>query len=864
MTVRLAKVLLLLFAWCDAGAHDAVDSRCSIELHAEDGRGAPLDRAEVVVRSPVLFEPRRDVTDPTGRLVILGLRPGVYEVEIGKVGYQWLEVEEVACPPRSSVQLRVTLEQTEYDEVVVLGAGPALDARSAALEETSPEAAWRDVPRSDLLWTAPLEVDGLAGRPGPPPRSAGAWSGLVDVATARERAAVTTRPLAGGFHGRVAVEVASGASAAEVSSRGSATTVDRIGRLEVSVGAEPGDGRFRWFLTGETERTRLEHRAQITGPGSSATSERSQDSAYEATAGLGAFRVALTPAHELDLRWYGNSDTGDHHPATLFVAEGSPVPTADLAAKDQRLRAALSGVFGSNLAYELVADLDTREETAAPLQRGLLGRDQTADGAYSAGLGNGIWYGSGGVPVVDDRRTQRRARGSLRWVATAHHTLNLAATWHEVERTVEMVPLSTGWDRGGLFATREVHEWSGTTRTISLAGPPVSTGHWRQAALDIGDQWYLAPSVVLDVGLSLRDVKFESDFESRGYDFGPTDTLSPRLSLVWDFEGNGRSRAWLAWRQWRPNLDEVVRYRLMGALEVQSELSDPEDGLSLRPPGALEVDPELEPARHEETMLGVEYELLSRLVVGGVVSHGQARDGVATLSTDGGSSFEVGSPRGDTWHDGLWSDRWDVRVWAKKHLSSGWQAEVTFGWSKLSGTWAEAAPFAPAEVDREWLRDVVVPASLVDASGPLPEDRRWHWRMLGSWTAANGVVVGGRLDCVSGAPVSRLGGLDGGFGLDRRFVEGRGSAGRTPSVWQLDGLVVWPFDLGSGVLEARMEVLNLLDRGTAYRFDERWSVLDENDAAGLDAGDQQSSSYWGRPLVVQRPLEVRIGLSYGW
>ncbi len=112
--------------------------------------------------------------------------------------------------------------------------------------------------------------------------------------------------------------------------------------------------------------------------------------------------------------------------------------------------------------------------------------------------------------------------------------------------------------------------------------------------------------------------------------------------------------------------------------------------------------------------------------------------------------------------------------------------------------------------------------------------------------------------------MSRLGALADGLGLDRRFTENRGAAGRTPELWQLDLVGSWPFALGEGRLEAFAELSNLLDSQDAVSLDERWTVLDDGQITGLDPDQQRTAGTWGEPLVVQRPMELRVGLAYRW
>jgi hypothetical protein len=307
-----------------------------------------------------------------------------------------------------------------------------------------------------------------------------------------------------------------------------------------------------------------------------------------------------------------------------------------------------------------------------------------------------------------------------------------------------------------------------------------------------------------------------------------------------------------------------VRLRLSGALDVESLFLAGDGDPWQRPPGHLEVAGDLEPPREDTLSLGVEYEVLSSLAVGAAAVRRSLTGAVATLSADGGRSLVVGTPGGRLWPAALESSRWEATAWLRRRLSGAWQASLLVQWSRSRGTWAGASAAHLADVEREYLRDVVVPEGLIGAEGPLPGDREWRAELTGSWASAAGPAIAGRVAFASGAPISRRGALADGFGLDRRFVDRRGAAGRTPAVWSTDVAVSWPVDVGPGVLEARLDLINLLDQETAVLVDERWSLLDELGAAGLTTAEQRTGATWGRAIERQRPLEARIGLTYRW
>lgn len=57
--------------------------------------GAPLDAAEVTVESPTLAGSRRAITDDEGRFQVVGLPPGIYAVRIERLGHRSATIEDV-------------------------------------------------------------------------------------------------------------------------------------------------------------------------------------------------------------------------------------------------------------------------------------------------------------------------------------------------------------------------------------------------------------------------------------------------------------------------------------------------------------------------------------------------------------------------------------------------------------------------------------------------------------------------------------------------------------------------------------------------------------------------------------------------
>jgi hypothetical protein len=151
------------------------------------------------------------------------------------------------------------------------------------------------------------------------------------------------------------------------------------------------------------------------------------------------------------------------------------------------------------------------------------------------------------------------------------------------------------------------------------------------------------------------------------------------------------------------------------------------------------------------------------------------------------------------------------------------------------------------------LYDVV--DALVNADGPLPNDRTHVLKLSGSYRAVAGLTLGFAGSWQSGTPLSELGGTA--FGPPYvGFIGRRGSAGRTPSVWDLDARITWAVPTRGQRWHPRLmlDFFHIASKREAVRYDEvHYSSLD---AAGNEANPNPN---YGKPTAFQPPMAIRLG-----
>jgi hypothetical protein len=142
-----------------------------------------------------------------------------------------------------------------------------------------------------------------------------------------------------------------------------------------------------------------------------------------------------------------------------------------------------------------------------------------------------------------------------------------------------------------------------------------------------------------------------------------------------------------------------------------------------------------------------------------------------------------------------------------------------------------------------------------NSTGLLPNDRTHVFKAAGSYGFRHGLSVGAFFTAQSGIPLTDLGQSSLGFGRPVFLVE-RGSAGRTPAVWDLDLRISyqWP----TGLLPGRGRIiLDLRNVGSP-----RTAVLLEQ-YKFLDPANSVLNPTFGQAKAYQPPMSLRLGLEIG-
>jgi hypothetical protein len=151
-----------------------------------------------------------------------------------------------------------------------------------------------------------------------------------------------------------------------------------------------------------------------------------------------------------------------------------------------------------------------------------------------------------------------------------------------------------------------------------------------------------------------------------------------------------------------------------------------------------------------------------------------------------------------------------------------------------------------------------MPHQAVNSTGLLPNDRTHVLKLATNYRIASTITSGLFATWQSGTPLNEFGAYEGGQ-LPPAFVVRRGSAGRTPSIWDVNLRVISEgHRIGRSSAQVVFDVMHLGNPRTAVRFDQqRYEALD-------DQGNQASpNANYGEPTAYLPPMMARLGIEIG-
>ena len=149
----------------------------------------------------------------------------------------------------------------------------------------------------------------------------------------------------------------------------------------------------------------------------------------------------------------------------------------------------------------------------------------------------------------------------------------------------------------------------------------------------------------------------------------------------------------------------------------------------------------------------------------------------------------------------------------------------------------------------------IAPHQAVNSEGLLPNDRTHVLKFSGVERLPVGLAIGLTMTWQSGSPLNQFApSPDPGLEIQRAFVVRRGSAGRTPSLWDINTRLAYAGRQGethhSRIL---LDVLHVGNPQRAVWVDELKYLVNTNGSFS------NADPNYGRPIAFQRPMMARLG-----
>ncbi len=327
------------------------------------------------------------------------------------------------------------------------------------------------------------------------------------------------------------------------------------------------------------------------------------------------------------------------------------------------------------------------------------------------------------------------------------------------------------------------------------------------------DSWAITPNLTFNFGI--RWEQFES-FNSAGDAFIKIDNqYAPRLGLIWDPSGNGRSKLYGSFGQYHIPIATNTNIRLAG-LEFDEfeyyEVTGQNGGLPYNPDGSptglgqlLEVIPvsngeipdtstivasSFDPMSQMEYILGYEHMVGQDWSFGirgvhrnfvAVIEDFTIDEGLADkygleenyfnyVLGNPGSSYEGfydldgdGTPdpisftAAELGYPDAQRDYWAVELTANRRFSNNWLMQANYTWSQSYGNYEGYLKSDLGQDDAGLTQDFDFAGLMDNAYGFLPNDRRHNLKVYGSYSFNFGLQLGAFAYYRTGRPMNALG-----------------------------------------------------------------------------------------------------------
>jgi Carboxypeptidase regulatory-like domain len=901
--------ILLLLAW---STPLWAQTTGRIQGQVLDSQGATVPGATVTVTSPALQGAQTQVTDAEGRFRFLALPPGSYSAKVELASFQTFEQANIEVGLDRTVTLPITMQLAGVAATVnVEASSPVVDTQSTTIGINATAETFNRLPvQRDIYSIARLApgttddgvgpamlgstgaenqyiVEGLnttgveraeKGKQlnfdfveeievktgGLPAEYGRATGGVINVIT--KSGGNTFRGSLFGFS--EGGKLQSNDNTADLRPATTTTVTDIDKRWDVGVEAGGFIVRDRlWFFGAYNhtfQRDRTEVIRTLLSPGSPGIGE---EIFADVDRDLFAGKLTYRLSNSQTLTGSINGDPGAREgnvftiagPASSWAGERNFGDTGGVLRYD--------GVFGGNfLVKGLYGQHRESDEYAGPGKTIARFTDNTVTPSAV----------SGGFGAHQDGKFQRNVYKidvSKFW---GRHEIKGGVDWEDIDSEVNRYEGGAGqrvfklrssaatgsqiYYRHRFFIDDTVPGYDPNNPATFVPAVPLTVSPGTlNTSFYVQDGWRVGANLTINAGVRWERQQIKDRLGETSIDVD--DNWAPRLGVVWDPAGNGRSKVFGSYGRFFESIPLDINIRSFGGEsscfcnnfdpspnnilpDAASPVRTSRLGLPVTP-----VDPGLQGQFIDEVLLGGEYEIRPNFSVGGKFTYrdlGRVIEDFLVIESGGYFIANPGKRVGSTMTFYDYSTvaapeakrtNTSFELSARKRFSNNWQMLASYVWSRLEGNYDGTFQNSTGQLDPNINSAFDYADFLVNADGRLSNERVHQWKFDGSYEVPRGALSGLNLGLstrwFSGYPLNAYG-HSFLYANWEYYLVPRGTAGRGPSEWEADMQVSYPIRLGeTRRLNLFMDIFNLFNRQNTIQLDERYNLIEDGGCSGI-------------------------------
>jgi hypothetical protein len=857
----------------------------NIEGRFLNSDGNPLQSVNIVASSPSLQGTKGTTSGRLGYFRLVALPPGTYRLNITHISYHELIIEDVIVSLGKTVSVgnfKMTLKSLETPEVVVQGERSLIDLHSTSLGTNLKASEFESLP----LGRNYREIAALLPQANTSPYgdevniSGGTgWENKyfidgLDVSDTHEGSIETNIP----YNFVKEVQLISGGYAAEYKSSlgGLVNVITYSGGNEVhgsvfgfytanwlssspNVGlADPADGPFSNYdagfgIGGPIVKDKLWYygaynptfnRRDVVLPGLRKT--------YTDKTVTHSFAVKLTwkPLQQLNLVFTSTGDPAERTAIGFITGVFTP-PTA-LLNEDPYLSTRKTGGVNLSLAGNYtIGDYLLFDASISRINREEIDEPSTERGKNEVMFVDTTGEWSGGFSYNSSQKREVTGIKLNTTLIAGDHILKAGAEYNDNQLNLDLGYSFLFPD----FPPNPPYYIYGQTQRGIV--------HNRTPSIYVQDTWTISRKFRLNAG-----IRWSSQFlaGSNGLVdqkiYGP---IQPRVGFIFLPDEDGTQKIFGSFGRFTQDLQTGL---LANQLIVQNYLyiieynTDPRPGNvtgdSVLIPGKIPPEiPGLQGQYYDEFSLGYERMISSKIKVGVKGIYRTLREAIEEcwFPSEGGV-YKYGNPGKGPLADfpKAQRDYTALVLTIEKHNADRFNFVASYVLSRNYGNYPGVFdyfnPLSFSNSSRQF-DDI---ESLKNGTGLLPNDRTHSFKFIGSYRMGNNFITGLSFQWSSGTPLSRLARVT--QIPEPFFLEPRGTAGRTASIWDLNARII--FVLPAGILsDARLifDIFHILSQREPIQYvEEQYFNVDQN-----GNGIFPNPNY-GTAFRYQKPMSVRLGM----